>query len=86
MLSVGCVVTCLQVSGVLDSTGSVSDTRPYIWDTYTSKNITEIVEVIYSYKVMSSLIGEAYGAIHRCTHYHPGPLWILVQWMYTASY
>jgi len=29
-----------------------------------------------------SLIGEAYGAIPRGTHYHPGPLWILVQWMY----
>jgi hypothetical protein len=67
MLSVIWVNACIQVSGMLDSTGSVSDTRPYIWDTYTSKNITDRVEVIDSYKVMSSL--DAYSAMRSTRMY-----------------
>ena len=39
MLSVSCVVTCLQVSGMLDSTGSGSGIRPTIG--YTDREATK---------------------------------------------
>ena len=51
MLSENWVNACIQVPGMLDSTGSIGDTRSYIWDTQGHMNTTcsNMVMLIHDY-------------------------------------